>query len=165
METQTHTDMAASVGRIMGRVFLTCCDWYLKGCKTNGGMGASAAQLTLSECCACACVSSYTREIPMWLSRGLWQEGMSVCLPVCVCRVSNALPLSVTVSSYSLVEGIAGTSGSMFMMRFLWLRELKLRLWPNWALKNTNVKMTTFCILTEYPLHKFITFLCTFWDP
>lgn len=52
-----------------------------------------------------------------------------------VWRVSHILPLSVAVSSYSLVEGSAGTSGSMFMMRFLWLRELKLRLWPNWALK------------------------------
>lgn len=53
---------------------------------------------------------------------------------VCVC-IDNILPLSVAVSSYSVVEGSAGTSGSMFMMRFLWLKELKLRLWPNWALK------------------------------
>lgn len=50
------------------------------------------------------------------------------CMCVCVCRVSDILPLSGAVSSYSLVEGSAGTSGSMFMMRFLWLRELKLRL-------------------------------------
>lgn len=52
-----------------------------------------------------------------------------------VCRGSSILPLSAAVSSYSLEEGSAGTRGSMFMMRFLWLRELKLRLWPNWTLK------------------------------
>lgn len=46
----------------------------------------------------------------------------------CICKESNISPLPVAVFSYSLVEGSAGTSGSMFIMRFLWLRELKLRL-------------------------------------
>lgn len=41
---------------------------------------------------------------------------------------SEVLPLSAVVSSHSVVEGSAGSSGSMFMMRFLWLKELKLRL-------------------------------------
>lgn len=66
----------------------------------------------------------------------------------CVCKENNISPLPAAVFSYSLVEGSAGTSGSMFIMRFLWLRELKLRLWPNWALKQTKIKytLTTLCI-------------------
>ncbi len=125
----TETHMVVNSERIMGRVFLACCDWCLQGDKTDGRMGASAAQLTLSVGGMCLCMCFFLHKgDTMWLSTGLWQDG------VCVC-VHDILPLSVAVSSYSLVEGSAGTSGSMFMMRFLWLRELKLRLWPNWALK------------------------------
>lgn len=32
----------------MGRVFLEYCHWRLQGGETDGGTGASAAQLTLS---------------------------------------------------------------------------------------------------------------------
>lgn len=45
---QTHRCMVVNSGRITGRVFLACRDWCLQGDKTDGGMGASAAQLTLS---------------------------------------------------------------------------------------------------------------------
>lgn len=77
--------------------------------------------------CACTCAFSYTHHVT--LQRSSTGRNRSVC------RGSSTLPLSAAVSSYSLEEGSAGTRGSMFMMRFLWLRELKLRLWPNWTLK------------------------------
>lgn len=49
----------------MGRVFLACCNWCLQGDKTDGGIGASAAQLTL--CLSVGHVHvllSHTRETP-----------------------------------------------------------------------------------------------------
>lgn len=71
----------------------------------------------------------------------------AVCVSGCVnvCKYS-VLPLSVAISSYSLVEGSAGTRGSMFMMRFLRLSELKLRLWPNMAL---TTQTTKFCSVIQ----------------
>lgn len=60
---------------------------------------------------------------PVTVTSGWHETEPAVCI-----KSRIILPLSAAVSSYSLVEGSAGTRGSMFMMRFLWLKELKLRL-------------------------------------
>lgn len=62
-QKNTHADMVVKSRRIMGRVFLACCHWCLQGDKTDGGMGASAAQLTLSVWGLCMSMCS-TRETP-----------------------------------------------------------------------------------------------------
>lgn len=56
----------------------------------------------------------------------------------CVCVRVRVLPLSAEASLYSLFELSAGSRGSMFIMRCLWLSEVKLLLWPSWHLQQNN---------------------------
>lgn len=144
MDRETHIGMVVKPRRNMGRVFLACCHWCLQGDKTDGGMAASAAQLTLGVwgLCMYMCFFLHQGGHHVTLQRSSTGRNRSVC------RGSSILPLSAAVSSYSLEKGSAGTRGSMFMMRFLWLRELKLRLWPNWTLKTQTTTI-------RYAVHYF----------
>lgn len=68
--------------------------------------------------------------VPMNRASPTWQHSACVCV--------RALPLSAEASLYSLFELSAGSRGSMFIMRCLWLSEVKLLLWPNWHLQHNN---------------------------
>lgn len=90
-QRQTHgAGMVVNSGRIMGRVFLARCNWCLQGDRTDGGMGASAAQLTLSVWGLCMCAASYTRETPCDFPEACGRRPLA-----CVCLCLHFLPFGV----------------------------------------------------------------------
>lgn len=93
-QRQTHgAGMVVNSGRIMGRVFLERCDWCLQGDRTDGGMGASAAQLTLSVWGLRMCAASYTRETPCDFPEACGRRPFAC---VCLCLLSCLLGFILT---------------------------------------------------------------------